>query len=257
MDCGIAVSLKNGVRTIQFNNTKRKNTLTVKTFLTISEILNEDASNDEIRGTIFTGTGEYFTSGNDLSGALKQVLKIEGTIADIQFAYKAFAYALIQYPKLLVVIVNGPSIGIGVTMCGLCDLIYATENATFMTPFVKFGITIEGCSTDLLPKIMGHTKANEMLLLGRTITAHEALQANLVSKIIPQRDIANFVEDLHKEIEQLNMVSFINNKKLMKEGAQKDLLDTFHRENDYLSEALNSENYANNMALFAKRKSKL
>ncbi|XP_017780500.1 PREDICTED: enoyl-CoA delta isomerase 2, mitochondrial-like [Nicrophorus vespilloides] len=257
MDSGIVESLKDGVRNIQFNNPKRKNAISTSTYLKVAEILNEDASNDEVVATIFTGTGEYFTSGNDISGGLKKFDDLDAAIANSVSAYEAMAEALIQYPKLLVVLVNGPAIGVGVTMCGLCDLVYATENATFSTPFVKLGLTIEAGASVLFPKIMGRTKANEMLLFGKTFTAQEAFQANLVSRVIPQGDIGSFVEDLHKKIGKLNMVGFVNNKNLMKDSIQKDLLDTFYREGNYLRKALKSENFMNNMLLFMNRKSKL
>ncbi|XP_017780109.1 PREDICTED: enoyl-CoA delta isomerase 2, mitochondrial-like [Nicrophorus vespilloides] len=253
MNC-ITVSLKSGVRTLQFNNPKKKNVFNVETFRKIAEILTKDVSNDDVSGTILTGTGDYFTSGSDLSLALNHMNNVEGAIGESLSAYKEMTETMIRYPKLLAALVNGPAIGIGATMCGLCDLVYATENATFTTPFVKLGISIEACASVLFPKIMGSAKANEMLLLGRTFTAKEALQANLVCRVIPQADIESFKEDLHKKIGELNVAGFINNKKLMKESTQQELLETFLRENIYIEKSLKSESFMKSMLEFAKRK---
>ena len=92
--------------------------------------------------------------------------------------------AFIDFPKPLVVLVNGPAVGISVTVMALCDAVYATDRATFHTPFTILGQSPEGCSTVTFPQAMGHAHASEMLLFNKKITASEAKERGIVSEVI-------------------------------------------------------------------------
>ncbi len=67
---------------------------------------------------------------------------------------KDFVDAFINFPKLIVALVNGPAVGIMVTVLALCDVVYAVEDATFQTPFSQLGQSPEGCSTVTFSKYL-------------------------------------------------------------------------------------------------------
>lgn len=171
--------------------------------------------------------------------------------------FKSFVNAFINYPKILIALVNGPAIGIGATMICLCDIVYATENATFSTPFVKLGLCCEGCSSYLYPKIMGKSKASELLLLSEKITAKEAYDFGLISKVIPQNETAAFLDEI-KKYGRLSVESVKINKGLMARSLRKVLSETNDAECQTLRKCQESEQFFSSvLAFMERRKSKL
>lgn len=93
-----------------------------------------------------------------------------------------FVDALIDIEKPLIAVVNGHAIGILVTTLGLCDLVIASNDATFQTPFSSTAQSPEGCSSYTFPKLMGTSVASLMLLFNHKLTAQEALAHGLIGK---------------------------------------------------------------------------
>jgi len=118
--------------------------------------------------------------------------------------------------------VNGPAVGFGVTILGLCDTVYCSDSATFKTRFTEFGVPPELCSTYIFPRTMGYARANNVLLFNNKINAEEAYRAGLVSRIFPQ---ASFQEDawkLVREYAQLPLKSLMYSKALIR-GREREL----------------------------------
>ncbi|KAK9739129.1 Enoyl-CoA hydratase/isomerase [Popillia japonica] len=195
---GLQVTLKNGVKIIKFNKPQRKNAINRQIYIKLTETLNQDSLDESVIVTIITGEGEYFTSGNDIKDAMQLSTGADPEAARVEAnqVFKNLIQAFINYPKLLIAVVNGPAIGIGATMVGLCDVVYASDRATFHTPFVSLGLCCEGCSSYVFPMNMGRSKASEMLLLGRKITSQEAYASNLIARVIPHEKLEQLFDDL-------------------------------------------------------------
>lgn len=95
-----------------------------------------------------------------------------------------FMMALIRFTKPFVAAVNGPAVGIGVTLLLHCDLVYCTKEATFWVPFTRIALVPEFCSSVTFVEACGLVRANELLLLGKKIDAKRAVENRIVCDVV-------------------------------------------------------------------------
>ena len=165
------------VRLITINRPEKKNALKQEMYAGMISALTAANSSPHIRACVITGSGEYFTSGNDLADFAAQSGDGGATPA------AEFPRVLATMEKPILVAVNGPAVGVGVTMLLQCDLAYAADSATFRAPFVDLALVPEGASGLLAPTALGTMKANQLLLLAETWGAAEAANAGLVAGV--------------------------------------------------------------------------
>ncbi|XP_076352682.1 enoyl-CoA delta isomerase 2-like isoform X2 [Tachypleus tridentatus] len=254
---GLQVSTQNGITTVKLNRPEKKNALTTQMYRDISEILSNTAKDKSSIITLFTGAGDYYCSGNDLGNFnLPPDADIAQVAKDASVLLRDFVDSFITFPKPLVAAVNGPATGISVTLLGLFDVVYASEKATFHTPFSLLGQSPEGCSSYMFPKIMGPSKANEMLLFNRKITAAEAKSCGLVSEIFSDTTFEANVFNQLKGLEEMSLNSIIYAKKLVRD-VDRDLLHKVNKEEcERLVERWQSEDCMKAVMAFFQKKSK-
>ncbi|CAG9561254.1 unnamed protein product [Danaus chrysippus] len=197
-------TLQENVLIIKFNRPKKKNALDIESFVQITKALDNAASDDNIKIVVFNGAEDFYSSGFDLSSERGNRLYV---------ALEGFVKAFITFPKLLVAIVNGPAIGIAATTLALCDLVYASENAYFYTPFTKVGAAAEGCSSVTFPRLLGEKKAMEMLILNYIMPAKEALEYGFINKVYKSEELHKKSWETIREILNLNQTSVLYSKK--------------------------------------------
>lgn len=158
----------------------------MKVFKELMQVLHA-AKFDDSCLVLLTGSGNVFCSGVDLHYVLgdeaSNALDKRQCVYEMARGIREFVTALAQFPKPLVAAVNGPAVGLGVALLPLCDVVYASDKATFSCPYRLLGQTPEGGASYTLPQTMGHAVASEVLLAGRRITAMEACQFGLVSQV--------------------------------------------------------------------------
>ncbi|KFW05197.1 hypothetical protein N326_02527, partial [Eurypyga helias] len=253
----ILVTTKNNITKIMFNRPDRKNAINHKMYREIIKAL-EEAGKDDSTIAVITGNGDYYSSGNDLSNFTNiQPSEMEKMASDGAVLLKEFVGHFIDFPKPLIAVVNGPAIGICVTVLGLCDLVYASDRATFHSPFSQLGQSPEGCSSYLFPKIMGLAKANEVLLFNKKLTAAEACAQGLVNEVFPDR---SFQEEVWARLEayaSLPKNSLAVSKQLLRSMEKEKLHAVNSKECEVLKERWLSDECVNAIVSFFQKKSKL
>ncbi|VEN59135.1 unnamed protein product [Callosobruchus maculatus] len=248
----LIITCQKGIRLIKLNRTNKKNAMNPAMYKQITKLLKEDSSDDNIVVTIITASGDYFSSGNDLKSAMDGTVDVSERLSIVEDMVDAF----ISYPKPLIAVVNGPAIGIGATMVALCDVVYASDRATFSTPFVHIGLVAEGTSSYSFPFNIGRSKASEMLLLGEKVTAQEAYHFGLVAKIVPDSQLESFIQSLYKYGE-LPVRIVKANKKLIMQNFKDILYESNKREIQELTKCVLAEDFPEIMMRALPKKSKL
>jgi enoyl-CoA hydratase/carnithine racemase len=157
-----------GLLTLRLNRPEKKNALTRAMYSQLAEGLRLADSDPEINAVLITGGVECFTAGNDIFDFLQQP---PGNLDSPVFH---FMLNLLECRKPVIAAVAGAAVGIGTTMLLHCDLVYVSADARLRMPFVNLGLCPEFGSSLILPRMLGHAKAAELLLLGESFSGEQA-----------------------------------------------------------------------------------
>ncbi|MEO7348585.1 MAG: enoyl-CoA hydratase-related protein [Terrimesophilobacter sp.] len=166
-----------GVCQLTMDRSGKKNALDIETYSQLTAGLQTADADETLHAIVVTGANGAFTSGNDLDDFLRHS---DPTPA------RDLLRTLVLINTPLIAAVEGAAVGIGATMLLHCDLVVAAQSARFRLPFVPLGLSPEGGSSYLLPRIAGSKLAAELLLFGDTFTADVARQAGLINTVVPE-----------------------------------------------------------------------
>ncbi|MDV6279179.1 enoyl-CoA hydratase/isomerase family protein [Rhodococcus jostii] len=169
--------VRNGVRVMTIDRPSRRNALDHATYVALATAIADADLDPQVRAIVLTGAGGNFTSGNDIDD-FRRVPQPDPRGGTLLFG------ALIDARKPIIAAVEGFAVGIGATMLLHCDLAFAGAGARFRLPFTALGLSPEGASTYLLPRLAGDKRAAELLLLGEMFGADEAAEAGLINRVV-------------------------------------------------------------------------
>jgi enoyl-CoA hydratase/carnithine racemase len=243
----LAITTANGVMEIRFNRPEKKNALTRAMYAGVVDAFERADADPAIRVILLTGTGDIFTSGNDIKDFQQRAATRNSSAAS------PFLTALSTLTKPLVAAVNGAAIGVGTTMLAHCDLIVAARSARFTMPFTRLGLVPEAGSSLLFPQLLGHQKAAAMLLLGDSLTAQEALDAGFVYQVVDDADLMTAARAVAGRLAALPPQSIRQTKALMRHG-KPDLTDRIAEELELFRDRVHSPEAAEAFAAFVEKR---
>ncbi|KAI8039026.1 enoyl-CoA delta isomerase 2 [Drosophila gunungcola] len=240
---------------VKFNNPKKKNAINRFTYQEMTRVLTEVNDDESVSLVVFTGVGDIFTAGNDLTQSANSD-DLDAFFKQSNATFKAMVLSFVNCRKIVFALVNGPAIGIGATIVGLSDVAWCSETAYFHTPFTKLGLVPEGGSSYMLPLILGRSKASETLLLSEPLSAQEAYQFNFVSRIFKASQLDSVVWPKLRQYSELPQNSLLQGKRLVKEGFLENLLKANEAECKQLLLQFQHSEFAQAIMDFASRKIK-
>ncbi|CAF3302754.1 unnamed protein product [Rotaria socialis] len=222
---------------IVLNRPEKYNAITRPMYERIIEILDQAGQDKELVLLTMTGKGKFYSAGTDLADFAKMATSTSNLKQSVELGQtmlEKFVGKYIDFPKILIGFINGPAVGISVSTLGLFDGVYASSGATFSLPFTRTAQSAEGCSSFIFPSLMGSLHAKDILLFDRKLTAEEAQQRGLVTKIIDEKFFLEEKDKICQQILSLPKGSLLTSKSLI----QKWTKETLHRVNTHEVETL-------------------
>jgi enoyl-CoA hydratase/carnithine racemase len=198
----ITTERSDGILTITLNRPERLNAWTETMARELIEAFDRADADDQVRCVIVTGAGRGFCAGADLERGAETFdwRARQKSDAPPRDNGGMFTLRIFECTKPVIAAVNGPAVGVGVTMTLPMDMRLAAEDARFGFVFARRGIVPEACSSFFLPRVVGISQAMEWVATGRVFSAQEALEGGLVRSLHPKDELLDAARALGREI---------------------------------------------------------
>jgi enoyl-CoA hydratase/carnithine racemase len=241
------VSVQDRILTLQLDRPEKKNALTRGMYLGMIEALKQAESDSNVRVVLITGTAGCFTAGNDLMDFANAK---PGETSPAILYLRTLAAA----PKPVIAAVAGVAVGIGTTMLLHCDLVYAASDARFQLPFVNLGLCPEAGSSAILPALMGHRQAAELLYFGEPFTADTARNLGIVNAIFDSNDLLSTAGAKAQQLAEKPPSALRTTKALLKRGSTTMIAEAMAKETEQFAALLQGPEAREAMMAFMQRR---
>ncbi|KDD68330.1 enoyl-CoA hydratase/carnithine racemase [Pseudomonas sp. BT76 TE3572] len=248
MSDAIRFERERGLLTLRLNRPDKKNALTRAMYSHLAEALQLADSDPEINAVLITGSAECFTAGNDIADFIQQ------PPSNLDSPVFQFMLTLLECRKPVIAAVAGAAVGIGTTMLLHCDLVYVSRDARLRMPFVNLGLCPEFGSSLLLPRLLGHAKAAELLLLGEGFSGEQAAQWGIATEALGSGEEALAkAREMALRFESLPSQAVRISKQLMKAPDREQLRKVIEEESAQFTQRLRSPEAIAALTGFIKR----
>jgi enoyl-CoA hydratase/carnithine racemase len=233
---------------IQLNRPEKKNAMTADMYVTLAELLNAAAKDEQIRVVLWHGAGDSFCAGNDVVDFLKSPPGSGET------PQARLMKAFVNFDKPLVAAVHGSAIGGGTTMLTHCDFVYAGESAKFQMPFINLGLVPEFGSSCSLPARVGYIRACELILLGLPFGASQAAELGIVTRVVPDLNLLSTAIETAQQLAAKPAGAVRASKRLLKQSAREQLEQAMRTENEVFASLVRSADAKEALTAFLEKR---
>lgn len=226
----VLYDLADGVATITLNRPEAMNSLIVESKLALRDALERAAADPEVRAVVLTGAGRAFCAGQDLKEHGDNLAAGRGLNGTVRDHYNPVVRLISMLPKPVVASVNGVAAGAGASLAWACDLIIASEKASFLMAFAGIGLAPDSGASWTLQRLVGRAKAAELILLAEPVRAPQALELGLVNRVVPAEELAAETQALATRLAAGPTVAYGAIKSALDFAASHSLADALERE---------------------------
>jgi len=251
----LVVETNNRIGWIRFNRPEVLNAYNSVVSKELIDVLDNMKNNREARVIVITGSGKAFMSGADISMLRGWMEKLnEGESFD-EIIGPFFQPSMLEnFPKPVVAAVNGFAFGMGCEIAMGCDIRIAAESARFGQPEIDLGVIPGSGGTQRLPRLIGKSKAMEMILTGKGIKAKEALKLGLVNRVVPDGELENATLEICEILSRKSPVALSLCKEAVIKGYEMTLEEGLKNEIDLFGQSLKTSNASEGVSAFLEKR---
>jgi 2-(1,2-epoxy-1,2-dihydrophenyl)acetyl-CoA isomerase len=252
MSASILFEVEGGVAFIRLNRPDKLNAFNRDMAMQLQEKLKSCTTDRSIRAVHLTGMGKAFCAGQDLEEVIDPAGP--GMAAILAEHYNPLVRLIREMPKPVVAAVNGVAAGAGANLALCCDIVLASEQASFIQAFSKIGLIPDSGGTYFLPRLVGWQKASALMMLGEKVSAAEAERMGMVYKVIPEDTFASETLATSLKLAQMPTRALALTKQALANSLSGDLEGQLRLEDTLQQEAAGSHDFREGVDAFLEKR---
>jgi len=249
----IELKIENNVAWISLNRPEVFNSFNREMALSLQNKLDECNNNQSVRAIILTGNGKAFCAGQDLKEVTDPELN-PGFRKILEEHYNPIIQKIRTIEKPIIAAVNGVAAGAGANIALACDIVVASEHASFIQAFSKIGLVPDSAGTFFLPRLIGFQKASALMMLGDKVSAPEAFSLGMIYKLYPVATFEEEVKAIAENLAQMPTKALGLTKRLLNQSMSNNLEQQLALESDLQIEASSSNDYKEGVTAFVEKR---
>jgi 2-(1,2-epoxy-1,2-dihydrophenyl)acetyl-CoA isomerase len=248
----ILFHIENGIAFITLNRPDKLNSFNREMALLMQSKLDEVASLKEVRCVYITGSGKGFSAGQDLAEVVDPngpgMQKILGE------HYNPIITKIRNIPKPVIAAVNGVAAGAGANLALACDIVVATQSASFIQAFSKIGLIPDSGGTFHLPRLIGFQRASALMMLGDKVSATDALQMGMLYKVFSDESFAEESKKIAFTLAQMPTKALTYIKHALNQSATNTLEEQLQLEDTWQQKAAATADFSEGVQAFLEKR---
>jgi 2-(1,2-epoxy-1,2-dihydrophenyl)acetyl-CoA isomerase len=241
-----------GILTLTLNRPDALNSFTVAMKEELLAALKEAARDKSVRVVILTGAGRAFSAGQDLKERQSPSVADLGT--ELRARYNPIILAMRRLEKPIIGAVNGVAAGAGMSVAMACDIVMASESASFIEAFGRVGLVPDTGSTWFLPRLVGYARAAEMVFTAEPVDAQTAERVGLVNRVVPADQLMEDARSLATKLAAGSPRALALAKRGLNRALESGLEETLEYEAQLQSIAGRSKDHAEGVTAFVEKR---
>ncbi len=253
MSNSILLKIENKIAFITLNRPDVFNSFNREMALSLQQILENCKDDTNVRAIVITGNGKAFCAGQDLKEVTDPDLN-PGFRKILEEHYNPIIQKIRTIEKPIIAAVNGVAAGAGANIALACDIVLASENASFIQAFSKIGLIPDSAGTFFLPRLIGFQKASALMMLGDKVSAVEAEKLGMIYKVFAPENFLEEVNKLAETLAEMPTKAIGLTKRLLNQSMTNNLDQQLVLESDLQIEASSSNDYREGVSAFVEKR---